>query len=215
MPSTVYILRRASTILAVTTLTLTLMAALTGILIAFYYEPTAGGAYQSLKTLTTTVSNGWLIRTIHNLAGNLLIVVGLVQIVAMFLSERFRSSWLSAWISGILLVLVAIALDWTAIILDWSQLGFWRFRIELGTIEAIPLVGSYLREILVGGDTISTVTVTHLYTLHSYVLAIAAVVLAVIHLASLLFQEREISRQDNTTLPEANPKPPSDAGSLA
>ncbi len=193
MQGVVYALRRTSTILAVVALTLTLTAALTGVLLAFYYEPTAGGAYQSLQTLATEVSNGWLIRTIHNLAGNLLIIVGLVQMVVMFLSERLRPSWFTAWISGILLILIAIGLDWTAMILDWSQIGFWRFRIELGTIESIPLVGGYLRQVLTGGDSISTVTVAHLYTLHSYVLAIAAVTLAIVHLVSLVFQEREIN----------------------
>ncbi|HIK18728.1 MAG TPA: cytochrome bc complex cytochrome b subunit [Leptolyngbyaceae cyanobacterium M33_DOE_097] len=200
----IYALRRTSTLLAVVALTLTLMAALTGVLLAFYYQPTAGGAYESVKTLTTQVSYGWLIRTIHNLAGNLLIIVALIQMVVMFLSERFRLTWLTAWISGIFLILVAIGLDWTAMILNWSQLGFWRFRLELGTIEAIPLIGSYLRQILTGGDSISTVTVSHLYTLHSYVLSVAAVSLSVIHLVGLLFQERELKVVDAADLsPEA------------
>jgi len=201
MQRVVYALRRTSTILAVVALTLTLIAALTGVLLAFYYQPTAGGAYESVKTLTTQVEYGWLIRTIHNLAGNLLIVVALIQMVVMFLSERFRFTWLTAWISGIFLILVAIGLDWTAMILDWSQLGFWRFRLELGTIEAIPLIGSYLRQILTGGDSISTVTVSHLYTLHSYVLSVAAVSLSVIHLVGLLFQERELKATDIAELP--------------
>jgi cytochrome b6 len=129
----------------------------------------------------------------------------------MFFSERFRSSWLTAWISGILLVLLAIGLDWTAMILGWSQLGFWRFRIELGTIEAIPFVGRYLREILVGGDAVSTVTIAHLYTLHSYILTIGAVILAIVHLVSLLVQEREIQQRESQTQPTNLTEPSSEA----
>lgn len=194
MKDIAFVLRRLSTILAVVILTLTLTAAVTGILLSFYYQPTAGGAYESLKTVTTEVSNGWLIRTVHDLAGNLVIVVGLIQIVVMFLSERFRPSWLTAWISGIVFTLAAIGLGWTAMILDWSQEGFWRLRIELGTIEAIPLIGHQLRDILTGGS-IGTVTVEHMYTLHSYVISIAALGLAIAHLGGLLFQERELARQ--------------------
>jgi len=78
---------------------------------------------------------------------------------------------LTAWISGILFTLTAIALGWTAMLLDWTQLGYWRFNIELGTV-AIPLIGSQLRAILTGGGAINTLTVAHLYTLHSYVLSI-------------------------------------------
>ncbi|MEP0870150.1 cytochrome b N-terminal domain-containing protein [Trichocoleus desertorum AS-A10] len=193
--------RRLATVLAVAVLTLSLIAAITGILLAFYYEPTAGGAYESLRLINTEVTNGWLIQNLHSVAGNGLIAISLIQIVVMFLGERFRSSWLTAWISGILLTLTAIALGWTAMILSWSQLGYWRFKIELETIQAIPLIGPALREILTGGS-VSTVTVEHLYTLHSYLLAIGAVLLAVIHLVSLLFQEKEAKQADvgNTNL---------------
>lgn len=194
MTSIAFILRRLSTLLAVAVLTLTLMAASSGILMAFYYEPTAGGAYDSLKAIDQTIPFGWLVHTMHNISGNLVIGVALVQIVVMFLAERFRRSWLTAWISGILLTLSAIGLSWTAMILNWNQIGFWRLKIELGTIEAIPVVGSVLREILTGG-AIATATVERLYTLHSYVISIAAVVLSIVHLAGLVFQEKELREE--------------------
>lgn len=196
-----FLLRRLATILAVAILTLCLSAAFTGVLLAFYYEPTAGGAYNSLKTITTEIPNGWLIQRIHNISGNGIIAVSLVEIVVMFLGERFRRSWLTAWISGILLTLTAIALGWTAMLLDWTQLGYWRFSIELGSIEAIPFIGSLLREIITGG-AINTLTVQHLYTLHSYILSIGAITLGIIHLAGLLLQEQEEKQMgiDSTNL---------------
>jgi cytochrome b6 len=76
-------------------------------------------------------------------------------------------------------------------LLDWTQLGYWRFKIELGTIETIPVIGSLLRNIITGGGAVNTMTVQHLYTLHSYVLSIGAVILAIIHLGGILLQERE------------------------
>jgi len=143
-----------------------------------------------------------LIRRIHDLAGNLVIGLALIQMVVMFLGERFRQSWLTAWISGILFILVAIALAWTSMILDWSQIGFWRLRVELGIIEAVPLVGAQIREIVTGGGGIGTATVQHLYTLHSYVLSFGAVVLSLVHLVGLVLQEREmaeaIAQQDKS-----------------
>lgn len=186
-----FVLRRLATILAVVILSLSLTAAITGILLSFYYEPTAGGAYNSLNVIKSEIPNGWLIQRIHEIAGNGLIAVSLIEIVVMFLGEKFRPSWLTAWISGILLTLTAIALGWTAMLLDWTQLGYWRFTIELGTVESIPRIGSLLRAILTGGGAINTVTVAHLYTLHSYVLSSGALMLAVIHLGGLLLQEKE------------------------
>ncbi|MDV2994237.1 MAG: Cytochrome b6 [Chroococcidiopsis sp. SAG 2025] len=189
-----FVLRRLATVLAVVMLTLSSIAALTGILLAFYYEPTAGGAYNSLRAIATQIPNGWLIQRIHSLAGNSLIGVSLVEIVVMFLGERFRPSWITAWISGILLTLTAIGLSWTAILLDWTQIGYWRFTIELGTIEALPAIGSQLRNILTGGGAVNTVTVQHLFTIHSYLLSGGAIVLAIIHLTGLLLQEKEVNQ---------------------
>lgn len=191
-----FLLRRLATILAIAILTLSLTAAFTGVLLAFYYEPTAGGAYNSLKAIATQIPNGWLIQRLHSVAGNGIIGISLVEIVVMFLGEQFRRSWLVAWISGILLTLTAIALSWTAILLDWTQIGYWRFTIELGTIETIPFIGSVLREIITGGGAINTLTVQHLYTMHSYLLSDGAVVLAIIHLGGLLLQESEEKQRD-------------------
>ena len=192
-----FILRRLATTLSVAIVTLSAIATITGILLSFYYEPVAGGAYQALKWIDTEIPNGLLIHTIHDIAGNGLIGTALIQIVVMFLGRQFRLSWLTAWISGILLTLTGIGLAWTAMILNWSQLGYWRFRIELGNIEAIPFIGSTLRDIITGGGAVNTTTVEHLYTIHSYLLSAGAIVLAVIHLWGLLRQEKEM----NSSLP--------------
>ena len=188
------ILRRITTILSVVIITLTLIGATTGILLSFYYEPAAGRAYQSLKMIDTEVPYGWLFHKAHQIAGNAVVAIALIQIVVMFVSRQFRKSWLTAWISGILFTLSAIGLGWTAMILSWDQEGFWRFSIELGTIEAIPFIGSVLRDILTGGGAISTVTIQHLYTIHSYIVSVAALVLAVVHLLSVLWQEKQIKK---------------------
>jgi len=186
------ILRRLATIISVVILTLCLIYTTTGILLSFYYEPTAGGAYNSLKMINTEVPYGWLFYRTHDIAGNAVIAIALVQIVVMFLGRQFSKSWLTAWISGIFLTLSAIGLNWTAMLLDWTQEGYWRFSIELGTIEAIPFIGGQLRNILTGGGAISSLTVEHLYTIHSYLIAAATLILAVVHLLALLWQEQQM-----------------------
>lgn len=186
-----FIIRRLATLGAIATLTLCLLAAMTGVLLAFYYAPSTSEAFASIERIATEIPNGWLIRSLHDIAGNGLIAVSLVQIVVMFLGRQFRFGWLTAWISGIVLTLSAIALSWTAMNLEWTQTGYWRLTLELGIIESIPLVGQSLRDFLTGGEAIGTVALQHLFTLHSYVLAIAAVVLSVVHLVGLLFQERQ------------------------
>ena len=187
------VMQRTATILSVVIITFGLIAASTGILLSIYYEAASGRAYQSLKMITEEIQYGWLFRKAHHIAGNGIIVAALIQIVVMFLGRKFTKTWYTAWGSGIFLTLAVIGLSWTSMVLGWDQVGFWRFNIELGTIEAIPFVGQQLREILTGGSGVSTLTVQRLYTIHSYVLSTAAIVLSVVHLVSVLWDEKQVS----------------------
>ena len=185
-----YILQRTATLLAVAELTLCGIAAMTGVMLAFYYQPTALGAHSSLITIANEIENGAIVLSLHDIAGNGLIVLAFVQIVVMFFGREFLLSWFASWVSGILLALAAIGLSWTAIVLTWEQTSFWRFKIELSIVESIPVVGSFLREVLAGGSGISSITLQHMYALHGYILAIAAILLSIAHLAALIFQEQ-------------------------
>ena len=185
-----YILQRTATLLAVAALTLCAIAAITGVLIAFYYQPAAVAAHESLTAIVNDIANGTLILSLHHVAGNGLIGVALVQLVVMFLGREFLCAWFTGWISGICLTLTAMGLSWTAIVLSWEQTSFWRFKVELSIVGSIPLVGKTLQAILSGGSGISSLTLQHMYALHSYVLAIAALLLSVLHLTALVFQEQ-------------------------
>lgn len=76
-------------------------------------------------------------------------------------------------------------------ILAWNQLGFWRLKVELGTIASIPLIGKTLSNILTGGGGINTTTIVHFYTIHSYILSVVVNALSAIHLIALMIHERE------------------------
>jgi cytochrome b6 len=179
-----FLLRKLATILAITMFVLCLIAAVTGVSIAFYYTPSTTGAYSSIAYINNQVTNGWLIRSLHNIAGNGLIAVSLVQIIVMFFCREMLGGWIIGWISGIFLTLTAIGLGWTAMNLEWSQLGYWRLNIELSIIESIPLIGKFIRQLLLGGDTVSTISLEHLYTIHGYLLSTVALGLSFVHLVS-------------------------------
>ncbi len=183
-------LRRLSTLVAVSIVTLFTLAGLTGMLLAFNYEPTAGGAFYSLQSIVAALNNGGLFYSVHNIAGNAIIVLAMVQLLVLFLGRQFTRYWVLAWISGGLLTLNLMGLSWTSMILRWNQEGYWRLKIELGQISSIPVVGETLAQILTGGAGISTATVQHLYSIHSYALPLTALGLAVAHLVTLVLQQQ-------------------------
>jgi cytochrome b6 len=208
-------LRRIATVLSVITLTLTLICISSGILIAFYYDPSASGAYSSVQNIANNLPGGSLIYSMHQIVGNGMIIVALLQLFVLFFSRRLRLSWFAAWVSDFVLLGLAIGLAWTSMILKWDQLGYWRLKIELQTIEQLPFVGQFVKDVLTGGS-IDTTTVEHFYTLHSYILSAIAVGIAIFHLGSLLFQEweqRRIVRMilETAHIPEATPAVPQPA----
>jgi cytochrome b6 len=188
------LLRKLATILAIAMFTLCLLAAVTGIAIAFYYTPSTTTANSSIEYINNQVANGWLVRSLHDIAGNGLIIVSLVQIVVMFCDRQLVGSWIVSWVSGIFLTLTAIGLGWTSMNLEWSQLGYWRLKIELSTIEAIPFIGQFLRRFLVGGEGIGTISLEHLFTIHSYLLSAVALGLSIVHLASVSIDSQAVDR---------------------
>ena len=89
-------LRRTATVVALSIVTLTVLMIISGALLAFNYQPVAGGAYQSLEVITTHIRFGWIFCGVHNYAGNFVIVLGLIQIAIMFLGRQLQSNWLIA-----------------------------------------------------------------------------------------------------------------------
>ncbi|WP_373539085.1 cytochrome b N-terminal domain-containing protein [Chamaesiphon sp.] len=177
-------LQKLATILAIAIFALCLLAAITGVSLAFYYTPSTTNAYSSIAYINNQVANGWLMISLHNIAGNGLIAVSLIQIVVMFFGRQLVGGWIVGWISGIFLTLTAIGLGWTAMNLEWSQLGYWRLNIELSIIESVPFIGQFLRQLLLGGDAIGTISLEHLFTIHSYLLSAVALGLSLVHLVS-------------------------------
>lgn len=186
-----FFLWRTATPLSVAILTLAFLAALSGMLIGFNYQPVAGKAFDSLQRIATNLSSGTLILGLHHWAGNAMIVAGIAQIFVMFLGRVARRSWLAAWVSGFGITISAIALGWTAMILDWNQLGFWRLKVELSTLGSLPVIGQLIDTVLLGGEGIGSTALTHFYAIHSYILPIAALGFAVVHLLSLINHEQQ------------------------
>ena len=62
----------------------------TGILMLFYYRPSAGEAYESVQFLMTQAKFGWLIRSIHVWGANLMIYVMFVHLFSVLILKAYR-----------------------------------------------------------------------------------------------------------------------------
>lgn len=154
----------------------------TGALLALYYRPDTATAYESVGTIMSRASLGWLVRGLHHVTGHaLVVVVGLYLARAFFLRTFLRPNGAAAWGLGVAFAALTIAFLLTGSVLPWDQTAYWRTQITFRLVEQIPLVGRGLATAFRGGADVGGVTLVRLFALHALVfpwLAFGCILLA-------------------------------------
>ena len=72
----------------------------TGILLAFYYQPSPQTAYQSIDTITNQVAFGWYIRGMHKWAATLMIAAVILHQMRVYFTGAYRQPREINWLVG-------------------------------------------------------------------------------------------------------------------
>lgn len=81
----------------------------TGTLMMFVYEPTPERAYQSTLTLITQIPFGQLLRDLHHLSANVLILLVFLHLLRVYLTGAFKATRRFTWVLGVLLFALLLA----------------------------------------------------------------------------------------------------------
>jgi cytochrome b6 len=154
----------------------------TGILLLFYYRPSAEEAYESVQFLMAEVEFGWLIRSIHAWAANLMIFTLFVHMFSVLLLGVYRPPREVTWFSGVALMGLAMGFGFTGYLLPWNELAYFATKVGTEITGAVPLVGSFLLRLLRGGDEVTGATLTRFYGIHVAVLPALTAALVGLHL---------------------------------
>ncbi len=154
----------------------------TGILLLFYYRPSAEEAYESVQFLMTDVQFGWLIRSIHSWAANLMIFTLFVHFFSVLFLKAYRLPREVTWLSGIGLLGIALGFGFTGYLLPWNELSYFATKVGTEITGVLPVVGPFLRRVLRGGDEVSGATLTRFYGFHVAVLPMLVTILLGLHL---------------------------------
>lgn len=163
----------------------------TGILLLLYYRPSTEEAYESVQFIVTKVQFGWLIRNVHAWAANLLIASAVAHLFSVFLLKAYRKPREMTWMSGVGLLLLMMAFGFSGYLLPWNELSFFATKVGTGIIAAVPVVGPFLRRLLLGGDDVTGATLTRFYGVHVAVLPAITTLLIGFHV--LLVQRQGMS----------------------
>lgn len=154
----------------------------TGALLLIYYRPSAEEAYESVQFLMAEVQFGWLIRSIHAWAANLMIFALFLHLFSVLLLRAYTRPRELTWISGFVLFGLAITFGFTGYLLPWNELAYFATRVGTQIIAVVPVVGEFLLRLLRGGEDVTGATLTRFYAIHVALLPAAALALLGVHL---------------------------------
>ena len=152
----------------------------TGVLLSFYYRPSAQEAYPSIQYIVTGVTLGWLIRDLHIWSANLIVVVALIHMARVFFDGAYKPPRETNWLIGVVLLFTILAFGATGYLLPWDQWAYWSVTSILNAYETVPLV-RFGVEVLKGDVFVSGATLSRFFALHVIVLPWLALGLLIFH----------------------------------
>jgi cytochrome b6 len=163
------------------TLFLFVVQVTTGILLLLYYRPSAEEAYESVQFLMAEVQFGWLVRSIHAWAANLLIFTLFVHLFSVLLLKAYRPPREVTWFSGVALMGLAMGFGFTGYLLPWNELAYFATKVGTEITGSVPVMGSFLGRLLRGGSEVTGATLTRFYGIHVAILPALAGMLVGLH----------------------------------
>jgi ubiquinol-cytochrome c reductase cytochrome b subunit len=170
---------------------------ITGILLAFYYSPSATDAWGSVAYIEDQVAFGWLVRGLHHHGASAIVIAAGLHLFQTALYGAYKKPREVNWIIGVLLLGLILAFALTGYLLPWDQTGYWATKVATGIAGETPLVGDQVREVAQGGNEYGNLTLTRFFALHVLVLPAITAILVVAHVA--LFRKHGVTPKWNRT----------------
>jgi len=172
------------------TLTAFLVQALTGVILAMYYQPDAtvnpatgtSAAYGSIQHITNDLTLGWLVRGMHKWGASVFIILLFFHMARVFLFGAYKYPRELNWIIGVTLLVFGMLEGFTGYLLPWDQTAYWATVVGINLNGTAPILGPFLADFLRGGAEIGGDTLSRFYSLHMLLLPGAIFALIGLHL---------------------------------
>jgi quinol-cytochrome oxidoreductase complex cytochrome b subunit len=155
----------------------------TGILLLLYYRASANEAFESVQYIMTRVQFGWLVRSIHSWAANLMIFTAFAHMFSVVFLRAYRKPRELTWLSGMLLLFLSMGFGFSGYLLPWNTLAFFATKVGTDIAGQVPVIGHSLMVFLRGGEEVTGATLTRFFGFHVAVLPLLTTLLVFIHLA--------------------------------
>jgi quinol-cytochrome oxidoreductase complex cytochrome b subunit len=158
------------------------LQAITGVILAMHYEPSAGRAYQSIQEITMQWDFGWLVRGMHKWGASMMIILMFLHMAASFMMGAYRYPRELTWITGVLIFAAMFGMGLTGYLLVWDQRAFWATTVGININGSAPFLGPYIGEFLRGGPNYTGHILPRFYSIHMLQIPGALIGLITIHM---------------------------------
>jgi ubiquinol-cytochrome c reductase cytochrome b subunit len=166
---------------------LVVVQAVSGVLLAFYYVPSAESAHTTVAYIEKVVPAGSWLRAVHHYGSQWLTLFLVLHLAQMFWRKGYSRRPVG-WISTVILLSLVLAGGATGYSLPWDARAFFGTRVTEGIAGGLPLVGNASRNWLLGGVEITPITLARFFALH--VLVVPMLILLILTARLFVFRER-------------------------
>jgi len=159
-----------------------MVQAITGTLLSLYFKATPEAAYKSVQYITSDVSFGWLIRSIHHWGANLMILFVALHLIRIFAQAAYKFPRELTWVVGCFLFMITLGFGFTGYLLPWDQRAYWATVVGTEIAGGVPIVGGFLQVLLRDGADVTGDTMSRFFGIHVLVLPILLAGLLGVHL---------------------------------
>lgn len=176
---------------------------ITGIMLWMFYSPSANSAWESVYHLQENVKGGDWLRGIHHWTSQFMIVLLVLHLVQVLVDGAYKAPREFNFWFGLALLGVTMGLGLTGYLLPWDQKGYWATEVATNIVGNTPLIGDYLKQLLIGGNEAGHHTLTRFFALHAGVLPALLIGLIVLHI--YLFRKHGITPAAHKTAASTRP----------
>jgi quinol-cytochrome oxidoreductase complex cytochrome b subunit len=156
-------------VLGILSVLLFLFLGVTGVMLAFYYQPTPSEAYDSVTAIVRDVSFGWFVHQIHGWAADAFLLVLLVRGWRLYFQGLYKPPRELLWMVAVVTFLAATHADLTGRLLGWNTAGYWSSVRAVDMLYSLPFLGPMF-SFVVGGHHVDSLVLLRFYFLHVAVL---------------------------------------------
>ena len=177
-----------------------LVEVITGVLLMFYYRPTAEYAFNDVMALREDVPFG-IMREIHRWGAHAMVISVWLHMFRVFMTGSYKPPREFNWNIGVVLLVLTMFLSFTGYLLPWDQLAIWAITVGSNMARATPFLGHEgpgaallkigdislvhsgddARFALLGGRFVGAPALLRFYVLHCVAVPLIAVVLMAVH----------------------------------